>query len=348
MPLGTDIVYPATLPTPQAASIQSVERRVLSSEGYFESRAGQTDRLSIEEIAFPPLTPAEALIFDDWWRDDLLEGGIWFAAAWPRPEGQTSVARRFLRPPSWDYIGAPDSGYWRVTATFEVRGTGELPETSTPSAWNPLDIMTAQDLPHCLGLTENNRLATRNTVLPDSWEVGVRGAQSRGGTAGEKWYLELEVVSIGDGAPSANQGMQFGLVDGGQTNILSRPPPSDSSEATGSGQATDYFLAYTRTDGVVFASEPSPPTQVHTFGTQAAIGDIYSFSWHVGTSITVRRNNAGADVSSFTSTGPLFPYFSAGLTLVDATNLGSTESCRIRTGSRQFAYEPPDGYFPWG
>jgi hypothetical protein len=127
MPLGTDIVYPATLPTPQAASIQSVERRVLSSEGFFESRAGQTDRLSIEEITFPPLTPAEALIFDDWWRDDLLGGGIWFAAAWPRPEGQTSVARRFLRPPAWDYIGAPDSGYWRVTATFEVRGTGELP-----------------------------------------------------------------------------------------------------------------------------------------------------------------------------------------------------------------------------
>jgi hypothetical protein len=127
MTVGTEYVYPATLPTPQAASIQSVERRVLSSEGFFESRAGQTDRLSIEEITFPPLTPAEALIFDAWWRDDLLEGGIWFAAAWPRPEGQTSVARRFLRPPSWDYIGAPDSGYWRVTATFEVRGTGELP-----------------------------------------------------------------------------------------------------------------------------------------------------------------------------------------------------------------------------
>jgi hypothetical protein len=99
---------------------------------------------------------------------------------------------------------------------------------------------------------------------------------------------------------------------------------------------------------VVFASEPSPPTEVASFGTQAAIGDIYSFAWHVGTSITVRRNNAGADVVAFTGTGPMFPYFSAGLTLVDATNLGSTESCRIRTGSRQFAYDPPDGYFPWG
>jgi len=352
MTTGTSLVFPAGLPCPQELPTQSAERRVLN-DALTEARVGQTDRLDYEDYVFPPYSPAQALTLDEFWRVTLNKGGKWFstlAPYWPRPEGRTPAARRFIGPPRWEFIhtGKPEIGYWRVSGTFEVRGVGDLPvEPDPPSAWNPLDMMSAQALPVCVDLTEGYRLATRNTVLPDNWESGVRGERSRGGIAGQRFYLELEIVSVGSGIPSANQGMQCGLVDGGQTNVLSRPPPSDSSEATGAGQALAYVLAYSRLDGVVFASEPAPPTQSGTFVTQMQAGDIYGFDWLVGTSITVRRNGAGAIVAPVTSTSQLFPYFSAGLTLVDATNLGTSESVRIRTGKKQQLYRPAAA-IAWG
>ena len=233
---------------------------------------------------------------------------------------------------------------------YGVKSGARIPHPVAPSAWNPLDLITAQALPSIIGLTEGTRLATRNTVLPDHWEGGVRGVQARGGVAAERWYLELEVVSVGSsGDPSFNQGMQFGLTNNRATNILSRPPTSNSSEVTNLIlPAAEYLLQYTRTDGVIFASTgATPPTQVATFGSQPAVGDIFGFDWIVGTSITVTRNGASPKVIAYTSTTMLYPYFSAGVTLVDATNKGTSEACRIRTGASQQSFKP-SGATSWG
>jgi len=352
MTVGTSLVFPAGLPCPQELPTQSAERRVLN-DALTEARVGQTDRLDYEDYVFPPYSPAQALTLDEFWRVTLNKGGKWFSTLsphWPRPEGRTPAARRFIGPPRWEFIhtGKSEIGYWRVSGTFEVRGVGELPvEPDPPSAWNPLDMMSAQALPVCVDLTEDYRLATRNTVLPDNWESGVRGERSRGGIAGQRFYLELEIVSVGSGIPSANQGMQCGLIDGVATNILSRPPPSNSSQI--SNLTSNVALAFARLDGATgYRTVPGAfITNSNTFVDQMAVGHVFGFDWIVGTSIAISRNGAVGLTVATAFVGMLFPYFSAGATTVDATNFGTSESVRIRTGKKQQLYRPAAA-IAWG
>lgn len=118
------IAYPAALPSPISAPIQAVERRLLSSEpGPRASRVLSRDRLANQRCAFL-FTLAQAEIFNAWWRDDLYEGGAWFASNWSHPQATTAV-RKFLGVPKWgDYV--PDA-LWPVSAEFEVRGRGMEP-----------------------------------------------------------------------------------------------------------------------------------------------------------------------------------------------------------------------------
>lgn len=126
----TLIVYPSSLPVPSAAPVQSVDRRVLGGDqGPFEARTVQRDRLAVQSVTFPPFTRDQAEVFDAWWRDTLVRGGAWFAASWPLPQGSEPVARRFIGPPTWRL----DSGYWRVSATMEVRGRGLDPALPPPT-----------------------------------------------------------------------------------------------------------------------------------------------------------------------------------------------------------------------
>lgn len=237
-------------------------------------------------------------------------------------------------------------------ALKDVEGLGRVDRTiiipPAPSAWNPLDLISGQSvLPPGFALTEANRVGTRQTAT-DAWETGVRGELSHGGTVGEHWYLELEVVSTG--APGNTQNMQVGMVDGLATNVLSRPPDSNTSEITNIvSPNANFVLCNSRTvDGVVFSSEPDfPPTAAGDFGSGPVAGDIYSFEWLVGTSITVRRNNVSDLVIPFLYTGQLFPYFSAGDTLNGPDTVGTGESCRIRTGKKQQMYVRA-GATPWG
>ncbi len=77
------ITYPASLPVPSAASIQSAERRVLSD---LEARDFQRDRLAYQSLMWPALDGVQALAWDAWWKNDLRKGGKWFSATWPLPE----------------------------------------------------------------------------------------------------------------------------------------------------------------------------------------------------------------------------------------------------------------------
>lgn len=109
--------YPITLPGPISAPIQSVERRLLSSlPGPRQSRAIQRAKLAGQQVEFI-FTHSEAAIFAAWVKNDLLEGGAWFSANWPLPQGGAAT-RRFVGAPAYpSYV--PNLG-WHVTAQCEV------------------------------------------------------------------------------------------------------------------------------------------------------------------------------------------------------------------------------------
>ena len=344
MTTGTSLVFPAGLPCPQELPTQSAERRVLN-DALTEARVGQTDRLDYEDYVFPPYSPAQALTLDEFWRVTLNKGGKWFstlAPYWPRPEGRTPAARRFIGPPRWEFIhtGKPEIGYWRVSGTFEVRGVGELPvEPDPPSAWNPDDMIT-QAPPSIMALTEAYRVATRETTS-DWYESGVRGFLSHAALG--NWYFELEILDIG--IPGHTQNMQFGMLDATMTKEYVLP-------ATGSNpsNASTFVVCSSRTaDGIVFSSYPTFNASPGAFGTPPVPGDVYGFAWNVGTNVRIYRNNVLGVTATLPTVAAMFPYFNAGSTNANGANTAGTgESIRIRTGKKQFAYTPPTGYLPWG
>lgn len=119
------VLYPSELPGPQRADIQSVERRRMTpADVPYEANARQTDMLAIQQIVFPPFTEDQAEAFNHWWSDILDNGGNWFAAKWALPDGWAYAVRRFLETPKWEFLGR---GRWRVSASMELRGRGELP-----------------------------------------------------------------------------------------------------------------------------------------------------------------------------------------------------------------------------
>lgn len=121
----SSLTYPSSLPCPKSSTVTPVERRALSNAARpREARALARDRLEVEKIEFPPMTPIEFATFRVWWESDLVLGGAWFAADWPLPRGIITAVRKFIGAPVWSYL---PGGFWRITATCQVRGRGETP-----------------------------------------------------------------------------------------------------------------------------------------------------------------------------------------------------------------------------
>lgn len=120
--------YPASLPCPQVSIVAPAERRLASDlSGNKQYRALQRDYLATERLQWT-LRQDESETFQAWWRDELREGGAWFSAHWPSPQGGT-LARRFTVPPRWEYIhNGAHKRMWRVSAECEVRR--ELEQTT--------------------------------------------------------------------------------------------------------------------------------------------------------------------------------------------------------------------------
>jgi len=117
------IAYPATLPDPIRAPIQSAERRILSTlPGPRQARALQRQRMAGQEIEFV-FTYAEAQAFAAWVKNDLIDGGAWFTANWPQPQGGPGT-RRFIGAPSSPKF-VPNVG-WHVTARCVVLAAEEF------------------------------------------------------------------------------------------------------------------------------------------------------------------------------------------------------------------------------
>lgn len=117
-----DIIYPSSLPTPQASTVTPAERRALSDpKRPREARALERDRRDFERVTWPAMSSAQVAAFDAWWRTTLVYGGAWFSARWPLPQGFVSAVRKFVEQPKWAYVGR---GFWRTSALMEVRGQG--------------------------------------------------------------------------------------------------------------------------------------------------------------------------------------------------------------------------------
>lgn len=115
------VVFPDTLPGPSMSRVVPGERRIPSdlSGGPQQFRGIQRDYSAVHEVEWSLLSPAEAAIFDDWWRLTLVKGGLWFSSTWPAPQGYGNLVRRFSEAPAWTLL---EGGYWKVGAKLVVRG----------------------------------------------------------------------------------------------------------------------------------------------------------------------------------------------------------------------------------
>lgn len=132
MATGLIVAYPSDLPAPQTAPLSPTERRLVSElRGPMQVRGIQRDFHAVQRLSWV-LTAEQGRRFDDWWRDTLLRGGLWFSADWPLLSGRVGNVYRFHRAPTWVYLrGGPKGwGMHRVSAEVEVRGRGEPPRNN--------------------------------------------------------------------------------------------------------------------------------------------------------------------------------------------------------------------------
>lgn len=139
-------IYPIALPNPVALPMQPDERRLLSEiEGPRQFRAVQRD-YGAQVQAQWVLTRRQAGVFERWWREDLLRGGVAFSARWPWPgRSDTSEAAvfTFAGAPRWELV---DGALWRVTATLRLRGRGRPPQRHVaPPAAQAQVVVTARE-----------------------------------------------------------------------------------------------------------------------------------------------------------------------------------------------------------
>ena len=133
--MATPISFPAALPGPSVASITPAERRLLSDlPGPLNARGIQRDYLAVQQLEWNLLDPAAAAILKNFDDVTLTFSAAWFASTWPLPAGWVAGVRRFIGRPRWQHVAG---GFWRVTATCEVRGRSLLPYTSRlPVIWD--------------------------------------------------------------------------------------------------------------------------------------------------------------------------------------------------------------------
>lgn len=125
MPL---IAYPSVLPGPQAPLrlVPRERRAVPGIEGAFAPRSRQRDFSGGLYEATWVYSPSEMAIWRAWFQDDLLYGHRWFADELPLDGGFSTRVVRYVGEQRREHLAV---GIYRITATLEVRGASELPQT---------------------------------------------------------------------------------------------------------------------------------------------------------------------------------------------------------------------------
>ena len=118
------IEYPRELPAPISSKFKPADRiRRTDMVGEQVTAPKERDFRGQDEVSFL-FTAIQAQRFDDWWRYELLSGGLLWTAPWPLPTGfRDSVStRRFVGDIQWSFVAARNGGLRNLTASTEVLG----------------------------------------------------------------------------------------------------------------------------------------------------------------------------------------------------------------------------------
>lgn len=283
-----------------------------SINGPRKSRVGQTDRLSTQSLQFVLWSEAQVQAWVNWYRDDLDNGGAWFLATWPQPEGGSGV-RRFVGAPGFpEYLG-PGRG-WRVSADVQIRGRGLAPVRYVPLSWNPNDKGARTIL--------SNRNFT-STYHPDGLRGGARATTSRNAGC---WYFEIALV----GTAFNSQNAWLGVAPASW--VFENAPGSDSMAGAGWTIATNGF---SYANGVMSSTQEESPYPANAGRMMIAVdidaGAIYygaDGAWYDGVPEPGHAQSGGPF-------GTLFPC------------IGQAIGSAIIYGKGFTLYPPPPGFLDW-
>lgn len=305
------IDYPISLPCPQAETVSPADRAQLSDpDRPREARALSLDRLAIVRAVWPPFSPVEAGIFRDWWRDDLYEGGAWFNATWPLPQGSVPSVLRFIEQPRKRFI---PGGRWRLEAVLEQRGrslevSGAAPSGPAPTPWNV-----------------DNEVGT--------WTFTAADFTATSSAAGS--YVVSETgVSVGD--YYGELVLNFDSYDGGSSNVQVGVTTSNPGTAS-TGAAWDV-------NGDIVVENAVVDTQA-TLST----GDVIQVALETATGkVWLGRNgtwlgNPSARTGEAAVLGAGNDYY----LFFSISGTESTYACDLRTGAAQFDFALPTDFFEW-
>lgn len=308
--------YPTTLPCPQTLAATPFERWQPSDPNRpREARALSTDRLAVVRATWPPLSPAEAAILQAFWKDDLRDGGAWFNATWPLPQGRVPAVFRFIEQPRWRLV---PGGRWRVEAVLEQRGRTvsviDGPNSGVPSnPWNSVNFIGAATF------------ADSDYTAILSGPGNVVSVDAAEGTLGSgKYYAEL--------VPT------FDVFEGGVGRVevgVSRDNPGSSSNGGGYDLSGAVYV-----DGALDRTyDPIVSGDVIMIALDALGGYLYlgvNGTW-LGGSNPVSEDNA-------IGLGPAGENYWLSFY---ADDVELSYACAIRTGTDRFTYAVPTGYTAW-
>lgn len=312
--MATD--YPTTLRVPQTEIVTPMERAQFSDpDRPREARALSRDRLAIVRATWAPMSPAEAAIFEQWWRVDVYEGGAWFNATWPLPQGMVPAVFRFIEQPRWRFV---PGGRWRVEAVLEQRGRG-LSVIDGPNSGPASNPWNSSNELGTVVFTDADFTATFNS---SATVVSIEAAE---GILGDgKYYAEL--------VPT------FASFEGGASRVqcgVSRDNPGSAATGAALDLSGDVYV-----DGV----------SVDNLGALAT-GDVVMIALDAFSNFIYFGKNGtwlgGADPAGGTGgiaiTGLTPDYYLS----FYGDNIESTYSCAIRTGTDRFSYAVPTGFTAW-
>lgn len=132
------LVYPRALPCPAAMTVVPRERRAQQGSSPY---VGSARQLSVDDVrdvvATWQLPEAKVAAWVSWYDEQLTEGGSWFRATWPLPQGRVPANYRPVSSPTYNLVDG--KGVWAVSLGFEVRVRAVAPQES-PTYLLELDI----------------------------------------------------------------------------------------------------------------------------------------------------------------------------------------------------------------
>lgn len=303
--------YPTTLPCPQTLLATPFERWQPSDPNRpREARALSTDRLAVVRATWPPLSPAEAAIFQAFWDDDLRDGGAWFNATWPLPQGKVPAVFRFIQQPRWRMV---PGGRWRVEAVLEQRGRGlsvaePAPAGNPPTPWNVANPFGAWTF-------------TAADFTATSSDAGAYVVSETGVSVGD-YYAELV--------------LEFEFDEGGAAEIVagvSIVNPGPASDAVGWAISGNILVE----SSVVDTQSPLSTGDV----VQVAVETLTGKVWLGRNGVWIGDPSARTGEIAVLGGGNDY-WLSFGL-----QGNESAYSCTLRTAESQFAYPLPTDFSEW-